>query len=131
MKSDSDIISILKLILTKKGSDKLEYIISFQKEVFDDETVIDEELDEVLSDLAYDLDFYEPNEERRKSNSNLRSEQYINELIGEAIEKIENCAKKNGGWIKLNPSVVKHLAGKRSNWSVKAKDSHWSAPCKA
>jgi len=95
MKSDSEIVEALKVILTKQGSDKLEYIMSFQKEVFNNETVIDENLDDVLSDLAYDLDFYEPNDERRKRNSSLRSEQYIDELIGEAIEKIENHEKKN------------------------------------
>lgn len=45
-----------------------ERIKSFQNEVWDDESIKDEALHEILSELAYDLDFYETNEEWRKED---------------------------------------------------------------
>ncbi len=85
----TEIIYFLKQILTEKESEKKAHIIAFQKGVFNNEYFKDERLNEILNELAYDLDFYEPNDEWREEDVSFYSEPRLRELINEGIKKIE------------------------------------------
>jgi hypothetical protein len=71
-----------------------------QSRIWDDKIIDDEALNSILSELAYDLDFYEPNEELRKESSNYYGNDYLHTLIQESINKIVLYTKtgneKNG-----------------------------------
>ena len=60
----------------------------------------DKNINEILSELAYDLDFYEPNEEWRKESLSYYGEDRLKEEIKSALGKIEkhksaDCTKQN------------------------------------
>ena len=51
----------------------------------------DEKINEILSELAYDLDFYEPNKEWRKESPSYYGEEQLKQEVQSALEKIKEC----------------------------------------
>ncbi len=93
MKSTIEILAILNKILTEKEPIRIKLIKSFQNEVWGDKSIIDETLNEILTELAYDLDFYEPNKEWRKEDTSYYGGERLEYLIKDGITKIENYNK--------------------------------------
>jgi hypothetical protein len=89
MKSTNEIIQFLKQILNERTLDKAELIKAFQDEVWNDENLKDTTLNEILSELAYDLDFYEQKEEWRKESPNFYGIDRLNEIVKSGIVKLE------------------------------------------
>lgn len=75
-------MEILKQILRDKQNRKI-LIKKFQELVWNDENA-----NEILSELAYDLDFYEPNEKYRKENPSYYGDNRLEEEIKSAIQKL-------------------------------------------
>jgi len=78
-------MNILKEILNDKLNRK-RLISEFQELIWNDEIL---SANEILSDLAYDLDFYEPNEELRKEEPSYYSDDRLEEEITSAIQKLQ------------------------------------------
>jgi hypothetical protein len=76
-------MEILEKILTDKVNRK-QLISEFQELIWNDENA-----NELLSELAYDLDFYEPNEEWRKEDSGYYGDEKLENEIKSAIQKLK------------------------------------------
>lgn len=76
-------MEILKKILTHK-LDRKRLISEFQELIWNDDNA-----NEILSELAYDLDFYEPNEELRKEDSSYYGDDRLEEEVKLAIQKLQ------------------------------------------
>jgi hypothetical protein len=76
-------MDILKKILTNKA-DRKQLISEFQELIWNDEHP-----NEVLSELAYDLDFYEPNEDLRKEDSTYYGDDRLEEELNIVIERLQ------------------------------------------
>lgn len=64
------ILEELQILLHKiqsfHDSEREGYIKEFQEKVWNDETIEDDNINTILSEIAYDLDYYEPDEKKRK-----------------------------------------------------------------
>lgn len=89
MKSNVELIQLLQVVLDAEQPIKQKLIKEFQDEVWNDESIQDENLNEILSELAYDLDFYEPNEEWRKEDLSYYGNDRLEEVIKTAIQKLQ------------------------------------------
>lgn len=89
MKSTIEIIEKLAAILSEKGVVRIELIKSFQNEIWEDESINDEILNEILSEITYDLDFYEPNEEWRKEDPSYYGDDKLEVVVKKAIQKLQ------------------------------------------
>jgi hypothetical protein len=78
-----EILEILEMIL-KDRVNRVQLIKKFQGLMWNDE-----KSDETLSELAYDLDFYEPDTELRKQDINYYGDERLEEEIKLAIQKIK------------------------------------------
>ena len=76
-------MEILEKILTDKVNRK-KLISEFQELIWNDENA-----SEVLSLLAYDLDFYEPNIELRKEDPSYYGDDRLEKEIKMAIQKLQ------------------------------------------
>lgn len=76
-------MKILEKILTDKLNRK-QLISEFQELIWNDENA-----NELLSELAYDMDFYEPNEKLRKENPSYYGDERLEEEIKSAIQKVQ------------------------------------------
>lgn len=76
-------MEILEKILTDK-SDRKRLISEFQEIIWNDEIA-----NEILSELAYDLDFYEPNEECQKESLSYYGDDRLEEIVKTAIQKLQ------------------------------------------
>jgi len=74
---------ILEQILQDKQNRSM-LIKEFQELIWNDENA-----NEILSELAYDLDFYEPNEEWRKEDPSYYGDDRLEEEIQAAIQKLK------------------------------------------
>lgn len=59
-------------------------IDEFQQQIWDDQNA-----NEILSELAYDLDFYEPNEKLRRESESYYGDDKLEELLNSAIQKLK------------------------------------------
>ena len=82
-------MKILEEILKEKKNRRI-LIKEFQDLIWNDENA-----DEVLSELAYDLDFYEPNDELRKEELSYYGDQQLEKEIKTVIQKLK-YRKKTG-----------------------------------
>jgi hypothetical protein len=89
MKSNAELIQLLQTVLVSEHRIKQELIKEFQDEVWNDESIQDETLNEILSELAYDLDFYEHNEEWRKESLSFYDDYRLEEVVKTAIQKLQ------------------------------------------
>lgn len=92
MLSAVESIEILSEILSAKEPIKTQFIKSFQNDIWD-EKLIKNELYEILSELAYDLDFYEPNEEWRKEYNGYYGCETLEAILKKGIDKIVDYTK--------------------------------------
>lgn len=93
MKSPEGVLQLLKLILESQSLNRIELVKILQNEIWNDESIEDEKLNEILSELAYDLDFYEPNEQWKKESSNYYGEEKLLEVIELGIKRIGEYTK--------------------------------------
>lgn len=89
MKSNVELIEFLQIVLKSEQPIKQDLIKGFQNEIWNDESIQDETLNEILSELAYDLDFYEPNEEWRREDPSYYGEDRLEEILKNAILKLQ------------------------------------------
>ncbi len=73
---------MLEQILKEKHNPST-LIKKFQELIWNDENA-----NEILSELAYDLDFYEPNEEWRKEDPSYYGDVQLEALIKQALHKL-------------------------------------------
>lgn len=76
-------MEILEKILTDKANRK-KLISEFQELIWTTENAT-----ELLADLAYDLDFYEPNEGWRKEDPNYYGDERLEEEIKSVITRLK------------------------------------------
>ncbi len=76
-------MEILEQILQDKQNREV-LIKEFQELIWNDENA-----NEILSELAYDLDFYEPNEKHRKENPSYYGDDRLEEEIKSTIQKLQ------------------------------------------
>lgn len=93
MKSTVEIINLLNYILDAQLSERANLVIELQNVIWNDESIHDDKLNEILSELAYDLDFYEPNEEWKKESPNYYGDKRLNEILKQGIRQIEKYNK--------------------------------------
>jgi hypothetical protein len=86
MKSNIELIQSLQIVSEAEHLIKQKLIKEFQDEVWNDESI---QLNEILLELAYDLDFYEPNEEWRKEDPSYYGDDRLEEVIKTAIQKLK------------------------------------------
>jgi hypothetical protein len=97
MISAVEIIEILNKILVEKEPVRIKLIEDFQNRIFNEENISDEALCEIVADLAYNLDFYEPNDEWRKQDSSFFDGERLEEILKAEIIRIENLTKSTTG----------------------------------
>lgn len=85
-----EVIEILKKILVENDVVKRELIKAYQNKIWFDETGESDIINELLTTLAYDLDFYEPNVLWRKEDISYYGTERLNEIINDVIVKINN-----------------------------------------
>lgn len=86
----NEIKDLLNQILISNTAKKTEYIKIVQKIIWNDESMHNQELNEMLSELAYDLDFYEPNKEWREEGPNYYGDERLEEIIKLALQKLNS-----------------------------------------
>ena len=87
-------INTLKKLLQKALSssdifEKQKYTDQFRNLVYDDTSIQDEKLDELIMEIAYDLEFYVPNEEWRKEDTIYYGPDKLKSVLTLAIQKLE------------------------------------------
>jgi hypothetical protein len=82
-----EIKSLLAQALANPLINRKEIVKTIQSKIWNNNTYIDIKMNEFLTELAHDLDFYEPNEEWRKEDHAYYGEDRLNELIKEGLEK--------------------------------------------
>lgn len=75
-------MEILKKILLNK-TNRLALIREFQELVWNND-----HSSNILSELAYDLDFYEPNDDERKKEITYFGDEKLEKLINETLDKL-------------------------------------------
>lgn len=83
----AQLLNKLNLIIKEKNNRK-KLIEEFQQSIWDSDSNNIEY--EILSELAYDLDYYEPNEQSRKEHSSYYGEEHLIKEIESAINKIKS-----------------------------------------
>jgi hypothetical protein len=82
------VIQILRQILDNKP-DRERLISDFQQNIWDDKIYSEnDKIQEVLRDLAYDLDFYEPDEKLRQESPSFYGDERVETEILDAIRLI-------------------------------------------
>lgn len=82
-------IEKLKQIIASDGVERKKLIEEFQEKIWNDESNPDNPASEILSELAYDLDFYEPNEKLRSEDFSYYGDERLREEITSALRKLE------------------------------------------
>ena len=90
----NQLMEILSKVQQSKGFDRVNKIQEFQEIVWDDETIEDEALYDILSTLAYDLDYYEPDEKLRKEDLSYYGDERLEEEIKAGLIKLEEYKEK-------------------------------------
>ncbi|MEJ7677491.1 MAG: hypothetical protein WKG06_06390 [Segetibacter sp.] len=80
---------LLGEVLSSSGEGRIKAIKEFQSIIWDDTSIHDESLNDVLTDAAYILDFYEPNNEWRKEDPSYYGEDRLEEEIKSMIQKLK------------------------------------------
>lgn len=89
MISIAEKVDNLNKILEEKEPVRAELIKTFQNKVLNDETIEDESLNEILTELAFDLDFYEPNEEWQQEDNSFYGTERLAEVLKSALQKLQ------------------------------------------
>lgn len=87
-------MELLERILSSEKNERQELIFEFQKIYLNENLYsIDEREFEILSELAFDLDFYEPDMNVRKQDPSYYGDDQLEMEVLEAIEKIKSLTK--------------------------------------
>lgn len=81
-------MKILNQILLSKSNRK-QLVKEFQSLVWNGDINISESINKLLSELAYDLDFYEPDEKLRKETPNYFGDDRLEKEIQNILKQIE------------------------------------------
>lgn len=84
-----EIKDLLSKTLSSRGEERAGCIQKLQNAIWDDETIQDESINGILTDIAYILDFYEPNREWRKQAPNYYGDKQLEQELKAAITKLE------------------------------------------
>jgi hypothetical protein len=84
------LIKLLNIALLSLGKTRLDAIKEFQNTVWDDNSIDDENINDILTDIAYILDFYEPDEEWRKEDPSYYGDDKLEILVKTAIQKLQD-----------------------------------------
>ena len=88
--------NLLHLIQNEELPGRVNNIKTFQQLVWNNEFITKNALvDDILLDLAYDLDFYEPNPDWRKEDISFYGEDRLVENIQKTLQAIEALEIKN------------------------------------
>jgi len=79
-----------QIIASDDLEERKELINEFQEQVWNGEINTDNPAFEILSELAHDLDFYEPDENLRKEDSVYYGDEKLMQEISSALEKMNN-----------------------------------------
>jgi hypothetical protein len=84
----NELINLLAIALEFSGEVRIKAIKEFQNTVWNDTSIDNENLNDVLTDIAYILDFYEPNEEYQNESSNYYGNDALKLKIRSALHKL-------------------------------------------
>ena len=87
MKNISELIKILKNIISSEKS-RESYIAEFQRIIWDNDFASNEMEEEILRDLAHDLDYFESNPDVRIEDSSFYGKEKLIQEINVAIAKL-------------------------------------------
>ena len=90
----SDTKILLDKILRTYAGERSIAIRELQDKIWDEKGVQDEEVMSMLTDLASDLNFYEPEERDRDESLGYYDDEKLNILVNKAIEKIDSYIGK-------------------------------------
>ena len=90
----SDTKILLDKILRTYAGERSIAITELQDKIWDEKGVQDEEVMSMLTDLASDLNFYEPEERDRDESLGYYDDEKLNILVDKAIEKIDSYIGK-------------------------------------
>ncbi len=80
--------------ILKNKNQRYSLIKKFQERIWNDDKYSNNKMvNEVLKDLAYDLDFYEPDDNLRKESASYYGDARLEEEIKAALRKIEYYTK--------------------------------------
>ncbi len=85
----NQLIEILNNVQNTSGLERVNKMKKFQEIVWDDETIQDETLNDILSTLAYDFDYYEPDKKMRDEDSSYYGDEQLSEEIKTGLEKLK------------------------------------------
>lgn len=85
----NQLIELLSAVQQTAGQARVDGVKKFQEIVWNDETIQDETLNDILSTIAYDLDFYEPDDEKRKEDTSYYGDERLNAEIKSGLKKLK------------------------------------------
>ncbi|HEY2082333.1 MAG TPA: hypothetical protein VGI88_06070 [Verrucomicrobiae bacterium] len=85
----SQLIALLENAL-KDPKNRHQLIQQFQREIWDINANRNDPITEILRDLAYDLDFYEPNPKVRAEDPSFFDDTKLEEKIRESLKKLSS-----------------------------------------
>lgn len=85
----NNIVKLLFEAYNSQGKERESKIKKVQELIWEDQTINDEKLNDILTDIAYNLDFYEPNEEWRKENPSFYGDEKLEKEIRGSLKKID------------------------------------------
>ncbi|MCE6988169.1 hypothetical protein [Dyadobacter sp. CY323] len=91
MTTTEQIIARINSILESKESVRIPLIQDFQSEIWEDDQHFGETVDDILSTLAYDLDFYEPNDEFRREDVIYYDNAKLEVILKSALDALKNA----------------------------------------
>jgi len=89
MKAEVESIQLLQSILKVENPDRENIVKKFQNKVWNDKNIQDKYISDILSELAYDLDFYEPNLQLQEESPNFFGDDKLEILVKEGIKKLQ------------------------------------------
>ena len=89
--------NILEKAFKTEGQERFDNINFFLKEVWEDEAITDEKINDLLTDIAYDLEFYEPSNGDWSIDTSIYYDgEKMDRMLDEANASIElNSPKKD------------------------------------
>ncbi|NVK52545.1 MAG: hypothetical protein HWD85_06390 [Flavobacteriaceae bacterium] len=87
--------NILENILLENDTKKIDHISEFQNLVWNDDTINDKILNDLLTSIAYDLDFYQPNQIKRKESNSYYDNVDLHNLIKKSLIEMEKITNNN------------------------------------
>lgn len=87
------IIKILEEAKEGIGYERYNKIKEFQRIVWDDNTIEDVFINDLLAQLAYDFDYYEPDESKRKEELSYYGDEQLLKELKLGLEKLKELKK--------------------------------------